>query len=275
MDKRAAADGRVGDDRGVSDPLPTGVRHRGSRRGSPTLVGLAVTALLLAGVALVGPGDELQTARRLFGLGPDRYGRPPDYTAGEGPHRFLLTQRGSGEPVGYDPCRPIEYQVNPDGAPADWKELVDTAVSHTEWATGLRFEDLGTTRDRPFNPLQRGSFSGTERPVVIGFADAEELGALQGDVAGLGGSLAVRGSLGRDYFVTGSIALDTDVFDESSSGSERTAMQAVIDHEFGHLVGLDHVDDTGELMYETSLGRSDYGPGDLEGLARLGSIPCQ
>jgi hypothetical protein len=260
--------------RRVSD-LPPGVHHRAPRRGSPTLVGLAVTALLLAGVVLVGPGDELQTARRLLGLAPDRYGSPPAYTAGEGSYRFLLTQRGSDEPVGYDPCRPIEYSVNPDGAPADWEDLVETAVSRTEWATGLEFDDLGTTDDRPFNPLQRGSFSGTPRPVVIGFADADEVAGLEGDVAGLGGSLAVRVSLGRDYYVTGSIALDTDVFDEPSSGSERTAMQAVVDHEFGHLVGLDHVDDTGELMYETSLGRSDYGPGDLEGLARLGSIPCR
>ena len=255
--------------------MPTGVRHRAPRRGSPALAGLAITALVMTGVVLVGPGDELQTARRLLGLGADRYGSPPEYTAGEGSYKFLLTQRSSDEPVGYDPCQPIEYSVNPNGAPSDWEDLVDTAVSHTKWATGLKFDDVGTTDDRPFNPLQRGSFSGTPRPVVIGFADADELEDLEGDVAGLGGSLAVRGSLSREYFVTGSIALDTDVFDGPSGGSERLAMQAVVDHEFGHLVGLDHVDDTGELMYESSLGRSDYGPGDLEGLARLGSIPCR
>ena len=110
--------------------------------------------------------------------------------------------------------------------------------------------------------------------MVIGVADADEIRSLAGDVAGLGGSGSARDTLGRDYFVTGSIALDTDVFDSPSSGPERDNLQAIVDHEFGHVVGLDHVEDTGELMYESNLGQVDYGPGDLEGMARLGSIPC-
>ena len=36
-------------------------------------------------------------------------------------------------------------------------------------------------------------------------------------------------------------------------------------HELGHLVGLDHVDDTGELM-DPSLAADGWGPGDLVGL---------
>ena len=111
--------------------------------------------------------------------------------------------------------------------------------------------------------------------MIIGFADSEEIGGLAGDVAGLGGSVATRDSLGRDYFVTGSIALDTAVFHDASDGQERTNLQAIVDHEFGHVVGLDHVDDPAELMYESNVGTTDYGPGDLEGMARLGSIPCK
>ena len=250
-------------------------RHVRRRRGSPVLAGLMVTALLMTGVVLVGPGDELGTVRRLFGLGPDRYGSPPAYTPGEGSFAFLTTQRGSDEPVGYDPCSPVEYVVNTAGAPPDWQELVADGVAHTEWATGLELVDRGTTDDRPFDPVRRGAFSGTSRPVVIGFADEDELDGLAGDVAGLGGSLAVRDSLGRDYFVTGSIALDTEVFDSTSNGEERASLQAIVDHELGHVVGLDHVDDPDELMYAENVGRTTYGPGDLEGLARLGSIPCR
>lgn len=245
------------------------------RTASPALAGVAVTAFLLSGVVLVGPGDEMATVRRLFGLGPDRFGSPPEFTPGEGSFAFLVTQRGSDAPVGYDPCRPVEYAVNPAGGPSDWQELVDTAVAHTEWATGLEFVDVGATDDRPFNPMRSGGLADNGDPVIIGFADSEEIGGLSGDVAGLGGSVATRDTLGRDYFVTGSIALDTDVFDGTSSGEERASLQAIVDHELGHVVGLDHVDDPAELMYESNVGVTDYGPGDLEGMARLGSIPCR
>jgi len=266
---------RLDREQGLGTP-PGGAAEPARRRRttSPAVVGLVVTAALMSGVVLVGPGDELQTVRRLFGLGPDRYGSPPAFTAGEGTYEFLATQRGSEAPVGYDPCRPIEYAVNPTGGPSDWEELIDDAVAHTEWATGLDFVDVGTTDERPFNPMRAGPFGGGRRPVVIGFADDDEIRGLAGDIAGLGGSGSARDSLGRDYFVTGSIALDTDVFDTRSSGPQRANLQAIVDHEFGHVVGLDHVEDPGELMYKSNLGQTDYGPGDLEGMARLGSIPC-
>lgn len=252
-------------------------RQRRTRRrgGSPAVAGLAITALLLGGVVMVGPGDEFRTARRLLGLGPDQYGDPPAYTPGEGPFAFLQTQRGSDTPVGYDPCRPIEYVVNPDGAPSDWQELVDTGIAHTEWASGLELEYAGTTSRRPFDANRSGSLLGTAQPVVIGFADEDEIDALAGDIAGVGGSVAQRDALGRDYYVTGAIALDTDVFDGSSWGDQRSRLQAIVDHELGHVVGLDHVEDPGELMNGENLGRTTYGPGDLEGFARLGSIRCR
>ena len=39
-------------------------------------------------------------------------------------------------------------------------------------------------------------------------------------------------------------------------------------------VGLGHVQDTRELMSESNSGQLDFGPGDREGLARLGSDDC-
>nr|WP_269329758.1 matrixin family metalloprotease [Kineosporia babensis] len=54
-------------------------------------------------------------------------------------------------------------------------------------------------------------------------------------------------------------------------------MDAVVLHEFGHLVGLDHVDDPAELMYRTPTARphSDgFELGDRRGLARLSGGPC-
>jgi hypothetical protein len=110
--------------------------------------------------------------------------------------------------------------------------------------------------------------------VLVAWADDEEVPALSGDVAGLAGSVVVE-SLGRARYVTGTVTLDSEAFQRITGelGGDAAA-QAIVDHEFGHLVGLDHVDDAGELMYADNIGRRDWGPGDLAGLSRLGRGRC-
>jgi hypothetical protein len=44
----------------------------------------------------------------------------------------------------------------------------------------------------------------------------------------------------------------------------------VLQHEFGHVVGLGHTSEWGELMNSSGGGMTDWGPGDLEGLTKLG-----
>ena len=202
-----------------------------------------------------------------------RYSRPPEFTPGEGSYAFLNTQPGGTEPVGFNPCYPIEYVVNPAGAPPDWRELILDGVAHVEWASGLDLRDLGTTTARPFNPSQIDGALG-QRPVVIGFADQSEIPRLAGDVVGLGSGVRDVDAFGRTYYKGGSVALDTDFFDGPSSGMQRARLQATVDHELAHVVGLDHVDDPGELMDEGDGARTDFGPGDLEGLSMLGAVPC-
>ena len=45
-------------------------------------------------------------------------------------------------------------------------------------------------------------------------------------------------------------------------------------HERGHLVGVNHVTDTKQLMYPEAGHVQTYGPGDLRGLAIEGSGSC-
>ena len=46
-------------------------------------------------------------------------------------------------------------------------------------------------------------------------------------------------------------------------------------HELGHLVGLDHVQAATQLMYpETTSDLTDFAPGDRQGLAALGRGTC-
>jgi hypothetical protein len=51
-------------------------------------------------------------------------------------------------------------------------------------------------------------------------------------------------------------------------------VRAIVMHELGHVVGLAHVDDRGELMYADSVGQKTFGPGDLTGLGALGRGRC-
>jgi hypothetical protein len=54
----------------------------------------------------------------------------------------------------------------------------------------------------------------------------------------------------------------------------RAAARAIVMHELGHLVGLQHVAAPDQLMYERNVGQHDFGSGDREGLRQLGLGPC-
>ena len=52
-------------------------------------------------------------------------------------------------------------------------------------------------------------------------------------------------------------------------------VRAVMLHELGHLVGLDHTSDRHQIMFsESQYNVLDYGGGDLRGLALLGKQAC-
>ncbi len=270
--------------RPVSAPVPLG-RERRRRRGrgrdgtggrprkerGPVVPGLLIVLVIMVGVFLVNPSDNGRRLRELVGF-DGRLGELVGVPEGDGEYAFATTQPNSDEPVSWNPCRPIRYVVNPAGAPDDWEELLAEAMSDVADATGFRFEDTGTSDEREFGDRIDGL--NRPKPVLIGWADEEEVPRLAGDVAGLGGSTYLERQRHRTY-VTGSIALDADLFAELADerdGDE--VMRAIITHELGHVIGLDHVDDENELMYEDNIGQTELGPGDREGLARLGSVDC-
>ena len=95
--------------------------------------------------------------------------------------------------------------------------------------------------------------------------------------AGLGGPQSVAGDApGRRRYVSGLVLLNADhlrTVGRGNGGDLR--VEAVVRHEFGHLVGLDHVQDASELMDPRPSGDpADYADGDLRGLAALSGGPC-
>jgi hypothetical protein len=236
-----------------------------------TVVSLVLTLVAVGAYITFGNSPLSTQVRSLLGV-EDRV-MPPVEAGATGAHAFLNTQPGSDRPVGFSPCRVIPYVVNPEQAPDDWQRYVEEAVGEVSQRTGLRFDDRGTTEDRDFD--DRGTGGGDPEPVLIGWADEDEVGELADDVAGLGGPTMAQLGNHRAY-VTGSVILDSDTTDRLERARDGDELQvALLLHELGHLVGLDHVDDTGELMYPNGVTRAGYGPGDVEGLAALGAIPCR
>ncbi len=165
--------------------------------------------------------------------------------------------------------------MNPTGAPAGYRETLAAAVADIEAASGLDLVFGGTTDDRTFSD-RSGPLDATAPPVLIGWATPDEMPRLADDVAGVGGAEAVQTRRDRLTYVTGMVVLDRDQFAEIGVREGGAELQrAIVTHELGHVVGLDHVDDPDQLMYAETSGRSRLGAGDADGLAVLGNGPCR
>lgn len=243
----------------------------------------SVLSLVLALAAVVGmviavPSVLPRSLRDLVGLGPERVA-PAQRAGTSGAYAFLAHQPGDERaPVGYDPCSRIAVRVNLLHAPAGAMSLVTEALARVEQVTGLRFDLRGTTDQRPhwdgqYLPVFFGRAHAS--PALISWADAREVPELAGDVAGIGGSVPVANLGGRQRYVTGGVTLDADSYAALEKQPDgRREERAILLHELGHLVGLAHVHDDAELMNAENLGRLDFGPGDLAGLARVGAVGC-
>jgi len=191
----------------------------------------------------------------------------------------MFTQTGGASPVAYDPCRPLHYVVNTANEPAQGKALVTDALAAITAASGLHFVDDGTTtetfaRDREsFQPPRYGD---RWAPILVVWPTGRQQPDFVGNAIGEAGSLYVRLDSGLKVYITGEAQFDSDWFQQVlAQPGGRVRAESVVLHEFGHLVGLDHVTDRTQIMFamETPTARH-FGAGDLAGLARLGAGAC-
>ena len=253
------------------------VKRRQARPLAATLKLLLVaTVLTVGGMALLR--SEFGIIVGLDGVqGPERLLEPVNALGPGGSHAFMTEDRG--RPVTYNPCRTIDIVVNQALAPPRAARLLDEAIAHVERATGLRMRVVGTTDEQPAQHRpnrQQDRYGDGWAPVLLAWTTPEQEGRLQGDIAGIGGSVAVSTGMSGDLrYVTGIVFLDAPQFQALLSrpdGWERA--RAIVMHEFGHLIGLAHANDPKELMDEGSALPLDFGPGDLQGLAELGRGSC-
>lgn len=206
-------------------------------------------------------------------------GTPAPVTATSDSFRFLGGGRSSsGHVAAYDPCRPIHYVIS-DRAPGEADRFLKAAISRTSQATGLKFVDDGATDEAPSEQrkaFQPDRYGDRWAPVLVAWSTPGLVPDLKGDVVGTGGSAAVAVSGRAPVYVSGQVALDAPQIAQVLTRPGGDAIvQGIIEHELGHLVGLDHVDDPTQLMFPvTTPGVTDFAAGDLTGLSILGQGRC-
>jgi len=209
--------------------------------------------------------------------------RPP--RAASGSYTFNYAGAGGQQFIAFSPCRPVHYVVNTTRQPPGAGRLVGAAIASISAATGLRFVADGTTPERASadrDPFQPERYGDRWAPVLIDWVTTAEepefaLAEAPGGSTRLGDawSLPVSGEEPPEVLVTGQVRLNaTALGTRLREPGGASAVQATIQHELGHIVGLGHTPDKSQLMAEVSNGQTGFGAGDLVGLAALGTGPC-
>lgn len=262
----------------VPDPA---ARDRLSRRdrfalGVAVALGLALVAAMGIAIGAMGPDGRgrlersatpAPTAPAALKPSPAVDDRTLDYA-------FLSTRFGG--PARWNPCEPIRYAVNLEHAPPGSMRILRRAVQRIEEPTGLRFSFVGATdeparEDRP--RVQRARYGPGWAPVLVSWlapTDREILLPKGRRALGLTWpTFWPTEDAETQAIVTGQIVI-VGVRRQPPGFAQPNAVGLVMMHELGHLVGLGHVRAFGEVMDPNGGGALGWGPGDLEGLRRLG-----
>ncbi len=171
----------------------------------------------------------------------------------------------------WNPCAPVHYRVNLTLEP-NALHSVQSAVAALGKATGITFVYDGTTTFIPTS----GKWS-QPAPLVVAFAHAggQTYGSSYlagGNQIGEGGFesqySSVAGKITSYKIIKGYAVIDASGYNRADA-HVRTAVML---HELGHAVGLNHAHLISEVMYSSvsDAGPNYYSAGDLAGLAKVG-----
>jgi hypothetical protein len=187
-------------------------------------------------------------------------------------YRFLGLDPDTMEPVRFDPCNAIHYVINRDLAPARGVKDVHEAAAKTAKATGIEFVFDGFTDELPAETrdiYQPERYGDRWAPILVawqpGEYDPDDV-----HTVGLAYPRTHENSAGRLVLVSGQMVLNSS--ETLSSGFVGWTWGKVILHEFGHLVGLEHVADETQIMNaQLEPMPVTWNSGDLAGLRLLGA----
>jgi hypothetical protein len=239
--------------------------------------GLSGCATLRAAAAAPGsrPGVDVPS-HPADDLAPQPLGRPDLAPSGDGGYAFLALHP-DGSPVAWDPCRPVHVVVRPDGEPPGGRSLLLSVLGELSAASGLRFVDDGSTTEPPAEdraPYQPERYGDRWAPVLVTWSTPAETAMLSDEVLGRAGPDSYGTGADR-RFVSGTAVFNAPLLAQQLTTGDAAKARAVLLHELGHLVGLGHVTDPYQVMFDTnSYPLARYHAGDLRGLERLGQGRC-
>jgi hypothetical protein len=192
---------------------------------------------------------------------------PPYSPAGPASaHAFMASPRWQ-----WDSCRTITWKFNRAGSPKGGLKQVRGAIARVHAATGLEFVYAGRTRQTP----RFQGVKGTD--VIVGWLGRKAFTRKYGSMVGIAGATYATGwklpdgtSVSRA--VRGGVVLNARWKPNLRNGFGRGyTWGEVVMHELGHVVGLDHVRNDTQLMFDTVTGgAARWGAGDLNGFRKLG-----
>ncbi|HUR07887.1 MAG TPA: cell wall-binding repeat-containing protein [Nonomuraea sp.] len=222
--------------------------------------------LVLGGVDVISQAVEDQL-RQGCARGPCDFG--PSYT--------FVHVDAEGRPARWNPCKEIHYRVNATRVPEGGLNDLKTALIQLNQRTGLRFIDDGPTTMHP-GELKTGDPNKPPSPqLLIGWTKPGDPGHPTGSEDGE--ATIHWGESPKPGPVVYAATIAIDATRPLNPGFARGDSQGLLLlHELGHAVGLDHVQDKDQVMQPqlTASGPTSYGPGDQQGLTKLGvDAGCQ
>ncbi|RLV50047.1 hypothetical protein D9V37_09295 [Nocardioides mangrovicus] len=185
----------------------------------------------------------------------------------DGTYRFMRTQPlDPTQPVGYNPCRFIEVEINYADATPTIAADVERIARDMLQVSGLHLRYVGAS--------QRTHLAPPSGRILVSFTRASNDTSMNDAIAGRGGSSSYTSGYPDQtlYYVGGTVTLNADTYNRSTHDQQLL----ILAHEFGHAVGLAHAPGA-ELMNADAWGYRlhHWAHGDLTGLARLGELPCR
>jgi hypothetical protein len=189
-------------------------------------------------------------------------------------YSFILSDP-QGRPFRWNPCAPIHYVENLQGAPEGSADDIRVALGRVSAATGLTFVDDGPSQEVPTlrrDVYQPARYGERWAPVLIAWVLPSQTDISferNGETAsGVASPELPEDQMGEVY-VSGWVAINAADLSPTGFGSYGD-QGPILQHELSHVVGMGHTKQWGELMQPSGGGVEDYGPGDLAGLKLLG-----